>query len=94
MFWGRSDKLGQKVSLWPYVFRLVKGCIEEAGPQVIVPGRLRFLAEEYFILIFGKFMNYPTVACFFRKVLVDDGIDLLELLKLLRIVCRSSIVLK
>ena len=81
MFWGRSN-------------RLVNRCIEEAGPQIIVPGRLRFLAEEYFILIFGKFMNDPTVACFFRKVLVDDGIDLLELLKLLRIVCRSSIVLK
>jgi hypothetical protein len=39
-------------------------------------------------------MNDPTVACFFREVLVDDGVDLLELLELLCIVCGGSIVLK
>ena len=39
-------------------------------------------------------MNDATVACFFREVLVDDRIDLLELLELLCIICGSSIVLK
>ena len=39
-------------------------------------------------------MNDPTVACFFREVLVDYGVDLLELLEFLCIVCWGSIVLK
>lgn len=39
-------------------------------------------------------MNDPTIACFFREVLMDDGVDLLKLLQFLRIICGSPIILK